>query len=97
MIGILCQQLLPSADGEGLVPVTEFLENEGATRNWIRENKSTELSDFLQRRQPGSKAFIDSILAAFNDGRITQETAELACGNPQEFRRAVRGISGRAT
>jgi Tfp pilus assembly protein, pilus retraction ATPase PilT len=46
--GIVCQQLLPRKDGEGLVPACEVLIATPAVRNMIREEKHFQIHNIIQ-------------------------------------------------
>ncbi len=94
LIGILSQRLLPGVD-QNLVAVVEHLQNEGATRKWIREGDFPKLGDFVARGDNlNNRDFLTSMVEAVNAGRISVETGERASGHPLEFQRALRGISG---
>jgi twitching motility protein PilT len=93
LIGVLCQRLVPTIEG-GRALIVEHMENAGATRQWIEETALPEISEFIARGDsPANKNFLSSIIEACESGRISPQTAEAACANPTEFRRAYRGIS----
>jgi pilus retraction protein PilT len=93
LIGILTQQLLPRADG-GLFAALEFMQNEAATRRWILENKLPELQDHLLKPGDGTKrSLLESLVGAARAGVLDPDTARSACPRPQDFDRAMRGIS----
>jgi pilus retraction protein PilT len=93
LVGILNQQLLPRPDG-GLFPALEYMQNEAATRRWILERQSAELHDHL-RRNPGPTrcTLLDYLVHATRQGFLDPDTARSACPRPQDFDRAMRGIS----
>jgi twitching motility protein PilT len=96
LLGVLCQRLLPAAPS-GLALATEFFTNFAATRKYIDEGRLNELQDLLARGDGKSAAlFLRSLVALTKSGRITEETALAASDNPQELRRALRGISSSA-
>jgi twitching motility protein PilT len=93
LIGVLSQRLLPRLGG-GIFPALEYLQNEAATRRWILENKITELHDHLHKtKSPACGSLLDHLVAATRQGLIDAETARSACPRPQDFDRAMRGIS----
>jgi twitching motility protein PilT len=94
LVGIISQQLLPRLGG-GLFPALEYLQNEAATRRWILENQLAELQDHL-RKAPGAGccSLLDYLVAATRQGFVDPEVARSACPRPQDFDRAMRGISG---
>lgn len=94
LIGIFSQMLLPSAEGEGVRVVCEHLNNEGATRLWIREARLAELQDFLAKTDDGwNLSFMRSLVAAARSGQVEKQVARRASSNATEFDRALLGIS----
>ena len=93
LVGILSQQLLPRLGG-GLFPALEYLQNEAATRRWSLDNKLAELQDHLQKSNGTTNcSLLDYLVAATRQGFVDLETARSACPRPQDFDRAMRGIS----
>lgn len=93
LIGVITQNLLPGIDGH-LKLACEYLENDGATRNWIREGKHRELTDFLLRpQQANTRDMLSSIIELYQKGTISEETARQSSPTPSDFDRQVRGIS----
>ena len=93
LVGVLSQILLPAADGS-LHLAVEYFQNEAATRRWIAEEKIAELKDHLQREEsPVCRSFLSHLVSAVREGRLHPETARAACPRPQDFDRAMRGIS----
>jgi pilus retraction protein PilT len=93
LIGIICQRLLPGIDG-ALTLAVETLQNGGATRTFIRESRYPEISDFMNRNDnPNNVTFTASLVALALAGSIGQDEAATASGNPNDFKRAIRGIS----
>lgn len=94
LIGVISQQLLPRAGG-GLFLALEYLQNEAATRRWILENRLTDLQDHLLKSSgPTRCALLDYLVASVREGFLEPEVARVACARPQDFDRAMRGISG---
>jgi len=93
LIGVMSQQLLPRLGG-GLFLALEHLQNEAATRRWITDNKLTELQDHLQKSNGTTNcSLLDYLVAATRQGFVDAEIARSACPRPQDFDRAMRGIS----
>ncbi len=93
LVGVISQQLLPRLGG-GLFPALEYLQNEAATRRWILEHKITELQDHLQKSDGQTNcSLLDYLVAATRQGFIESEIARSACPRPQDYDRAMRGIS----
>lgn len=94
LIGIVSQQLLPRSDG-GLFLALEYLQNEAATRRWILEKRFTELQDHLQKsKDPNNCSLLQYLVAATKQGILDADVARAACARPQDFDRAMRGITG---
>lgn len=94
LVGVLSQQLLPRLGG-GLFPALEYMQNEAATRRWILENRLTELQDHLLKSNEASNcSLLEYLVASVSQGYLDPEIARAACARPQDFDRAMRGISG---
>lgn len=94
LVGVISQQLLPRLGG-GIFPALEYLQNEAATRRWILEHKLPELQDHLQKSGGTTNcSLLDYLVAATHQGFVDPEVARSACPRPQDFDRAMRGISG---
>ena len=93
LIGIISQQLLPRQGG-GLFPALEYIQNEAATCRWILERNLPELQDHLHKaKSPTMCSLLEYLVAAARQGLLSHETARSACPRPQDFDRAMRGIS----
>jgi len=74
--GILCQQLLPSADGEGRVVAYELLVNTVAASKIIREGRTHHLQGVMQTgMSQGMRSMDFSVYELFEKGAITEEIA----------------------
>jgi twitching motility protein PilT len=93
LVGVLSQQLLPRRGG-GLFPALEYLQNEAATRRWILDHKLNELQDHLQKSNGTTNcSLLDYLVASARQGFVEADIARAACPRPQDFDRAMRGIS----
>jgi len=93
LIGIICQRLIPGTSGD-LTLAVETLQNQGATRTFIRESRYPEIVDFMNRNDnPDNVTFTASLVALALAGQISEEEAAHASGNANEFKRAMRGIT----
>ncbi|MEJ6719883.1 MAG: twitching motility protein PilT [Akkermansiaceae bacterium] len=93
LIGVVTQNLLPGIDGS-LKLVCEYLENDGATRTWIREGRYRDLIDHLLRpQQAHARDMLTSIVEAYQAGLVDENSARNASPNPSDFDRKIRGIS----
>jgi twitching motility protein PilT len=91
--GILCQRLLPALSG-GRALLCEYFSNGGSSRRLIVEGRMDELQDFVTRGDPRSvRSFGDSLLELVKVGAVAESVAMEHADNPQEFARALRGIT----
>jgi twitching motility protein PilT len=72
--GIVAQALLPTADGEGRVPVVEILVNVPAVANLIREGKTHQIHSVMQTgRSFGMVTFDSAVNELVRRGTISKE------------------------
>lgn len=86
--GVVCQTLLPGADGRGRVVAAEVLNPTPAVRNLIRENKVHQLYSVMQAGQArhGMQTMNQSLAALVGRGSVSAETALAASSMPDELR-----------
>jgi twitching motility protein PilT len=88
--GIVTQQLLPKADGQGRVVGTEVLVPTPAVRNLIREGKTHQIYSALQTGgQFGMQTMDASLAGLVREHKITRELAEARSATPEELRRLM--------
>jgi twitching motility protein PilT len=91
--GIICQQLLPTADGREIVPAFEILLINDAARNLIREGKQHQIDNILQTNIKNGMMSMDYSLAKLvRENRITKETAAARCVDPEILNRYLSSI-----
>jgi len=75
--GIMCQALLPRADGKGRILVVEILIPNAAIRNLIREDKIHQIYSAMQLGQEkfGMQTFNQALYSLYSQRLITLETA----------------------
>jgi twitching motility protein PilT len=86
---VVSQQLLPDVNG-GLVPVYEVLHMNPAVRSLIRDSKTHQIAGVMA--SSGAEGMItkdQSILALYQAGRITRETALTCADNPEQLQRRM--------
>jgi twitching motility protein PilT len=85
--GILCQSLLPRADGAGRVMAMEILIPNPAIRNLIREDKVHQIYSTMQSGQEkfGMQTMNQSLHALYQKGQITLQSALTRSGNSDEL------------
>jgi twitching motility protein PilT len=88
--GIVTQQLLPKAAGEGRICATEVLVPTPAVRNLIREGKTHQIYSALQTGGAHGMQTMDASLADLvRQQQITRELAEARSSSPEELRRLM--------
>jgi twitching motility protein PilT len=74
--GIVCQRLLPRADGEGRVLATEVLRPSYAIRTCIRERKMEQVVGLMEiSSKEGNRTIDQSLTELYEAGLITREEA----------------------
>ncbi|MGH2794206.1 MAG: type IV pilus twitching motility protein PilT [Actinomycetota bacterium] len=90
--GVVCQQLLPTADGNGRVLSVEILVATPAVRNLIREGKTHMIYSSMQAGGKFGMQTMDQSLADLvKAGKISFETALERCHNAEDLTK----LSGR--
>jgi twitching motility protein PilT len=95
--GILCQSLLPRANGQGRVLTMEILVPNSAIRNLIREDKVHQIYSAMQVGQLkyGMQTFNQSLATLAIKRQITRELALSMTSNPDELQEMLdRGATG---
>ena len=84
--GIVCQQLVPRADGNGRVMAMEIMMNNPAVGSLIREAKTFMLPGVIQTgKKQGMRLMDDSLMALLDQGLITADEAYLRSDNKKLF------------
>ncbi len=89
--GILCQTLLPKANGKGRVMAMEILVPNAAIRNLIREDKVHQIYSTMQTGQAkyGMQTFNQSLATLYFKKHITLQTALSRSSNPDELQEMI--------
>jgi len=88
--GIVTQQLLPTADGQGRCCAAEVLVPTPAVRNLIREGKTHQIYSVLQTGGQHGMQTMDAALADLvRRQKISRELAESRSSSPEELRRLM--------
>ena len=88
--GIVSQQLIPRADGQGRVLALEVLTNNSAVGNLIRDGKTFMLPGVIQTgRKAGMRLMDDSLMELYENGLITAEEAYARCEQKALFKRLL--------
>jgi twitching motility protein PilT len=91
--GVVTQQLLKTADGQGRVVACEVMVATPAIKNLIREGKTHQMYSSIQAgKQHGMVAMDQSLAELVNRGKVTYQHALERCANVPDFNR----LCGRA-
>jgi twitching motility protein PilT len=89
---IVCQQLVPRADGRGRVPAVEILIANQPVRNHIRNERLQNLKQELTLgRRQGMVSFEESLAQLAIAGAISAEEARIRARNLDELESQMRG------
>ncbi len=94
--GILCQSLLPRANGHGRVLALEILVPNSAIRNLIREDKVHQIYSAMQTGQAqfGMQTFNQSLASLYFKKQITLQLALSMSSNPDELQDMINRGAG---
>lgn len=94
--GIMCQALLPRAEGKGRVMALEVLVPNSAIRNLIREDKVHQIYSMMQTGQDkhGMQTFNQALASLYHKRLISSETALQRSSNVDELRELMDRGSG---
>jgi twitching motility protein PilT len=82
--GIVSQQLVPVAEGEGRVLAAEVLVGTPAVANMIRERKTFQIPTVMQTgRNIGMQRMDDALIDLVQSGRIAVESAAMYAQDPK--------------
>lgn len=85
--GIICQTLLPLADGKGRICAQEILVASDAIRNLIREAKTHQMPSVLQSGGAEGMQTLDQALKALvQQGKVIPQAAMSVASNPEDFK-----------
>jgi twitching motility protein PilU len=86
---IISQRLVPTVDGS-LTVVLELMLNEGLVRDLIAEGKISKIREVMEANQAsGMITFDQSLMALFERGIITEETAISQSDMPGDMRMKI--------
>ncbi len=84
--GVICQQLIPRKDGNGVVAAFEVLLVTPAVGNMIRKNEMHQLnSAMVTGRSQGMVLLDDSLMALYKEGTISAEQAHSRANEKELF------------
>ncbi|MEI7905180.1 MAG: type IV pilus twitching motility protein PilT [Candidatus Firestonebacteria bacterium] len=87
--GVICQVLIPKADGKGRVAAMEILTASSAVRSQIRANDLAMIgSTILTSRQEGMQTLDYALKELVDSKTVTLEAAAAKAANPDQFLKA---------
>lgn len=90
---VLCQTLVPRADGSGRIAAVEVMLVNAAIRNLIREGRITLLANAIRDYGQNGNVTLDEALVRYYDqGVITLDTARKYCHDPEEITALMSNI-----
>jgi len=88
---VVCQSLLPRADGQGRVAAFEILIVNSAIRALIREGKTHQIPSIVQSgAQEGMITFDQYLVSLYKQGLVTYEEALSRANSPRDFEQLAR-------
>jgi twitching motility protein PilT len=90
--GVMCQMLLPRANGQGRVLVLEVMVPNAAIRNLIREDKLHQIYGMMQagKERSGMQTMNESLLHHYLRRNITMDQAMAASTVPEELSQMIQ-------
>ena len=90
---VLCQTLVPRANGPGRIAAVEIMLVNTAIRNLIREGRLTLLADAIRDYGQGTNTTLDeSLCKLYRDGIISVNTLKKYCHDPEEINRLTSNL-----
>ncbi len=88
--GVVCQQLLPGANGN-LIPAFELLKINTAVQTMIRDGKLYQLESVMQTSSGEGMFTMDNYIAnLYHSGMITKDTALSYCFHPEQMKKRLK-------
>ena len=90
LLGVLCQTLVPKADGSGRIAAVEIMMATPAVRNTIREGRIHQLPNaMLTQARLGMVLFDQALINLYRQGIISSESLFAFCNNPDEVTKLI--------
>jgi len=85
LLGVLCQTLVPKADGSGRAAAVEIMLANSAVKNLIREGKIHQLPNVIRTHAQEGMALLDeALINLYRSGVISSENLLALCNDPEE-------------
>ncbi len=93
LVAIISQRLIPTKDGEGLVPAVEILTGTPTVKKLIRENNLKKLPQVIASGQDVEMiSFNQSLLKLIQNGMISEDIGLSYATNPEALKMNLQGI-----
>jgi twitching motility protein PilT len=90
IVGVLCQALVPRADGSGRIAAVEVMMGTAAVSNLIREGKIFQLPNVIRTSaQDGMESLDQSLVNLYLKGTISGETLTKYCQDREEVEKLI--------
>jgi twitching motility protein PilT len=90
LVAIVCQTLVPRADGSGRIAAVEIMIANPAVRSMIRDGKIHQLPNAIRTHHDVGMITLDeSLVGLYLRGVITYETVLTFCQNPEDVTRLI--------
>jgi twitching motility protein PilT len=96
LIGIMCQALVPCADGKGRVAAVEVMLGNPAVKNLIREGKIHQLPNTIRTHARMGMQLLDHALVSLHkDGKISTDNVYAFCNDREEIEKLMASVEGK--
>ena len=90
LLGVLCQTLVPKADGSGRIAAIEVMLGNSPVKNLIREGKIYQLPNVIRTHaQLGMELLDQSLINLYRNGEISKENLLALCNDRDEVEKLV--------
>ena len=95
LIGVLCQALVPKADGSGRIGAVEIMLANAAVRNTIREGRMYQLPNaIVTNTRLGMQLLDNSLVDLYLKGAISRENLLAFSNDPNEVTKLIGKVDG---
>ncbi len=92
LVAVFCQRLAKKRDGEGRVPVVEFMNMTPLARKYILDHEYDKLKNIVANRESGNQTFDQHLTDLFQKQVIDVNEAKRLASNVDALNLALRGI-----
>ena len=90
LLGVLCQTLVPRADGSGRIPAVEIMLANSPVRNLIREGKTYQLPNTIRTHaRLGMQLLDQALINLYLEGKISSENLFAFCNDRDEVGKLI--------